>query len=217
MNNNFKLVVVRNIGFESESTFGNRGSIVDVVDGRYIDNENFTWNNDDNYGNGFKSPEEFMRYFAEEDHYQTEFKLYNSNTRKDNRRDFYLSEDNAYNRLLEEYNRYGRIIIAYDFDDTIYDFHKKGRSYSDVIDLLKRWREHAVFICFTSSQPERQREIWEYIIKNDIPCDYLNTGVPGLPNGDKKIYYNVLLDDRAGLGEVYGTLNRLINHIEREV
>lgn len=87
MNNNFKLVVVRNIGFESESIFGNRGSIVNVVDGRYIDNENFTWNNDDN-DNGFKTPEEFMRYFGEEDHYQTEFKLYNSNTRKDNRRDF---------------------------------------------------------------------------------------------------------------------------------
>lgn len=131
-------------------------------------------------------------------------------------RDYYLTENNIYNRLLKEYNRYGKIIIAYDFDDTIFDFHKEGRNYNDVINLLKRWKDDAVFICFTASKPERYGDIWKYIINNDIPCDYLNEGVPGLPNGEKKVYYNVLIDDRAGLGEVYGILNKLINKIKTE-
>ena len=215
MNGNYTLKVLENIGVESKATFGEVGSLVKVKNGSYVDLEYYKWENVDGR---FDAPQDFINYFNEKDCYRTKFEIacVERKHNTSNGRDFYLSEDNVFNRLLEEYNRYGKIIIAYDFDDTIYDFHKKGRKYTDVIDLLKRWKDDAVFICFTASKPERQRAIWEYIISNDIPCDYLNEGVPGLPNGDKKIYYNVLLDDRAGLGEVYGILNKLINHIEME-
>ncbi len=43
--------------------------------------------------------------------------------------DFYLKPGNSRRRLLEEYKRYGSLVIAFDFDDTVYDFHKKGRSW----------------------------------------------------------------------------------------
>ena len=121
--------------------------------------------------------------------------------------DFYLNKQNAYDRLLEEYKKYGKLVIAYDYDDTIFDFHKKGNTYNDIINLLKRWKDKAVFICFTASKKERYSEIIKYLTKNEIPFDYLNEGVEGLPNGNKKVYYNVLLDDRAGLCEVYNILN----------
>ena len=40
-------------------------------------------------------------------------------------------------RLKNEYDKYGKLIVAFDFDNTIYDFHKNGGDYSEVIDLLK--------------------------------------------------------------------------------
>lgn len=50
--------------------------------------------------------------------------------------DFYLQSNNSYNRLEEEFKKYGKLIFCVDFDDTIYDFHKKGRTYENVISLL---------------------------------------------------------------------------------
>ena len=43
--------------------------------------------------------------------------------------DFYLYEENCYQRLEDEFKKYGKLIFCVDFDDTIYDFHKLGRSY----------------------------------------------------------------------------------------
>lgn len=39
--------------------------------------------------------------------------------------DFYLQANNSYNRLEEEFKKYGKLIFCVDFDDTIYDFHKR--------------------------------------------------------------------------------------------
>lgn len=41
-------------------------------------------------------------------------------------------------RLLEEYKKYGELIVAFDYDNTIFDYHNNGGDYSCVIELLKR-------------------------------------------------------------------------------
>ena len=51
--------------------------------------------------------------------------------------DFYLSENNCYQRIEDEFKKYGKLIFCVDFDDTIYDFHKLGRKYDDVISLIE--------------------------------------------------------------------------------
>ena len=51
--------------------------------------------------------------------------------------DFYLNENNITERLIEEWKKYGEIVIAFDFDNTVYDYHKKGHSYNQVINLLR--------------------------------------------------------------------------------
>ena len=60
---------------------------------------------------------------------------------EENNMDFYLQSNNSYNRLEEEFKKYGKLIFCVDFDDTIYDFHKKGRTYENVISLLHRWKQ----------------------------------------------------------------------------
>ena len=132
-------------------------------------------------------------------------------------RDHYLQYENFVDRLRREYKAHGKIIIAYDFDDTVNDFHKKGREYKDVISTLKRWRNHAYFIVFSASNEERYEEIRGLCKEKDIPLDAINENIPELniPNG-KKIYYNVFLDDRAGLYWAIKALNEIMNEIEDE-
>lgn len=39
--------------------------------------------------------------------------------------DFYLQSGNSYRRIEDEFKKYGKLIFCVDFDDTIYDFHKR--------------------------------------------------------------------------------------------
>lgn len=127
--------------------------------------------------------------------------------------DYFLSYENCLNRLRKEYQEHGQLIIAYDFDNTIFNFHKdKDRTFNNVIELLQKCKEKDIgkFICFTASKEERFPFIKNYLDMNNIPCDTINKGIEGLPNGNIKPYYNILLDDRAGLLTAYNLLKDLL-------
>lgn len=128
--------------------------------------------------------------------------------------DYYLDPVNCYQRLENEYKKYGKLIIAVDYDDTIYDFHQLGRSYLCVINLLKRWRNHAQIIIFTGNGVDKFHEIESYCSRYGIPYDGINCDSNVNVNG-RKIYANAYLDDRGGLPMVYEHLLKLINKIER--
>jgi hypothetical protein len=122
--------------------------------------------------------------------------------------DHYLDNKNVENRLIEEWLKYGKIIIAYDFDDTVYDYHQKGRSYTDVIELLRYCKKiGAYFMVFTSCDESQYPKITKYLTDNDIPFDTINENLPFVTFTGRKCYYNILLDDRAGLPSAYEALN----------
>lgn len=124
--------------------------------------------------------------------------------------DFYLNPENSFNRLLEEYKQYKSIVVAFDFDDTVYDFHKKGRFYNDVIELLKKLKSiNCYLICWTGQQD--LQFVSGYLKNKNIPFDTINENPPFHKSMSKKIYANAYLDDRAGLKQVYDELNGLIN------
>lgn len=129
--------------------------------------------------------------------------------------DPYLNEDRVHDRLVKEFNEHGELIIAYDFDNTISDPRNEGHTYNRIIDLLRRWRGKAKFICFTCRTTDRYVGVMEYLIKNDIPVDRINCGFEGVPNGEHKPYYNAFLDDRSGLCETYNVLNKVLNTISK--
>ena len=55
--------------------------------------------------------------------------------------------------------------------------------------------------------------IEEYLNNNDIPYNAINKDAPFIKENGRKIYYNALLDDRAGLLQVYNELTRLYNEV----
>lgn len=112
--------------------------------------------------------------------------------------DFYLQSGNSYMRLENEFKKYGKLIFCVDFDDTIYDFHKKGRTYENVIKLLRRWEDYSEVIIFTGNGEDKYAMIEEYLLNNRIKHKGINCDASVAFEG-RKIYANVYIDDRGGL------------------
>lgn len=88
--------------------------------------------------------------------------------------DTFFADSALLEKLKVHYHNYGKIIVAYDYDDTIAPTYM-SKSCDDVIALLKELKPYAVFICYTSNHyPEKVKE---YINDNDIPCDAFNENV----------------------------------------
>jgi hypothetical protein len=122
--------------------------------------------------------------------------------------DYYLNTENTFQRILKEYEEHNSLVVAYDFDNTVYDFHKKGWLFDDVINLLKKLKSiNCYLIVFTANSDTKMVE--NYLRDNEIPFDDINNNPPFYTSDQRKIYYNILLDDRAGLAECFNHLTRL--------
>ena len=130
--------------------------------------------------------------------------------------DYYLVENNAFARLVSEYEEHKSLVVAYDFDNTVFDYHSKGHDYSMVIKLLRDLKEVGCYlIVFTANKDVEFVE--EYCLKQKIPFDAINDNPPFFKSNSRKIYYNILLDDRAGLLQSYNMLNRLLDHLSSDI
>lgn len=123
--------------------------------------------------------------------------------------DEYLKPNASFLRLYKEYKQYNSLVIAYDLDNTVYDFHKKGESYLQVIELLRELKKIGCYlICFTANSD--RDFVVNYLTQNNIPFDKINENPPFFNSTERKIYYNAFLDDRAGLLQVYSELHLLL-------
>jgi hypothetical protein len=132
--------------------------------------------------------------------------------------DAYFDTIKASDRLYAEWKKHPRLIIACDFDDTVYDTHQKGHTFDQVIDLLKECKRLNFYVVmFTASKVERYPLIEKHMQELGIEIDGINKNVIELPFGNNgKIYANIFLDDRAGLFQAAMTLLRVIDRIKRE-
>jgi hypothetical protein len=119
--------------------------------------------------------------------------------------DPYLSHSVCVARLKQEWVKHGKLIIAYDFDNTVYDYHNHGTQYTLVSNLLRTCKDNARFIVFTAASKTRFGAIKNYLTSQNLPFDSINEDITGLGSPSKP-YYNILLDDRAGLESAYAIL-----------
>ena len=127
--------------------------------------------------------------------------------------DKYLEENSAYNRLYAEYQRYGSLIVAVDFDDTLYDFHKTGGSYEMVRQLVRDLHTLNCVIQIWTGNDDIEF-ITKFLNDNNIPFHSINEDAPFGPQGQRKMYANVYIDDRAGLSQVFNNLRKLADELQ---
>ena len=129
--------------------------------------------------------------------------------------DPYTDTQRCVERLLEQHAKHPRLIVALDFDDTVFDFHQKGFDFPRVISLIQRAQAAGFYIAiFTASANDRHPFIRDYLASIGIVPNTINRNVFPSPFGnDGKIFYNLLLDDRAGLGQACDTLEAVLNQL----
>lgn len=120
-------------------------------------------------------------------------------------------------RLIKEYDEHKALVIGFDFDNTIYDVHDNGGDYTGVINLLKRCKALGFKLCLYTAELDEERLKWKilYCKYKGIEPDYINESP--LINGTKKPFFNILLDDRAGLEDAYYNLLTVVVYAETKL
>lgn len=128
----------------------------------------------------------------------------------------FLNDKLCINRLVDEYYKYKQLIIAVDYDNTLYDYHHKGYDFTETIELIRECnRMGFCIIIYTCSGEERYPEIKKYLTANDIPFNYINENSPNITFAKNKLYYNIFLDDRCGIKSASKQLKKAIKIIKK--
>jgi hypothetical protein len=127
-----------------------------------------------------------------------------------------FSEVDHYAVLEDAFLEHGSLFVAFDFDNTVFDYHNEGIDYTRVIDLLKDCKSIGFkLILFTSNEGDNLENCIAECNRLNIQPMYVNSN-PVF--GTREPYYNILLDDKAGLLESFNRLEKLIkNHGNQEI
>ena len=120
--------------------------------------------------------------------------------------DEFLKPNAALDRLLFEYKYYGYLCIGFDFDNTVSPYGKADETYHQVIQLIKDLRANikCKIVCWTANP--NIDYVKKYLADNQIPYDGINCDGIEVGYECRKPVFSALLDDRAGLKQVYEDL-----------
>ena len=151
-----------------------------------------------------------------------------------------LKDNFLYRRLSDAFMEHDRLIIAYDLDDTVRPYKSescrdvktlikraKKIGYNVYLDKLPKYKKIVLFLIkhmdnvdfvviegFTAN-PHKEKNI-AFLETEELPYDAINENADfiGRYGDGLKVYYNLLLDDKAGLKEAYDALDRLCTEYE---
>lgn len=123
--------------------------------------------------------------------------------------DRYLDLNESVKRLVADYKKHNNLFVAFDFDNTVFDYFGTGETYPK-LEVLLRFLKSKGFklILFTGNEGEKLQGIVRYCKEHGYEPDFVNES-PVMKT--TKPYYNILLDDRAGLNDAYQTLVLTLN------
>lgn len=131
--------------------------------------------------------------------------------------DPYLDNQRCIDRLVENWKLHDGIIIAFDFDNTVFDYYGMGYQYDKVIELLKECKSMGCTLILSTCCDETKFAFMKSKCEEKgIEIDYINESPPYIPFTGNKLYYNILLDDRAGLSAAYEILYKTKERIKFE-
>lgn len=125
--------------------------------------------------------------------------------------DTFLSVGNIIERAIQEYVEHKHFIVAFDMDDTVWV--NNGCCCDQVVELLRVCSAipSMRLVVFTARSPENYNETINQLNKLGIRYDAINENIDRSSNKNNKIFFNIFLDDRAGLPSAYEALVGVVN------
>lgn len=125
--------------------------------------------------------------------------------------------------LIEKYEKYGTLYIGVDFDNTLKpykeDFETADAGYGQIVTLLKECKQLGFKLCLWSLCDSGEDLVWkvDWCSKMGIYVDYINES-PLLKEMTEKSkghkpYFNLMLDDTAGLDGAYSVLWNVVRFL----
>jgi hypothetical protein len=111
-------------------------------------------------------------------------------------------------RLMKEWDAHDGLVIGVDFDDTINDYHGQGFTFPRTILAIQQAQYLGCTICSWTAND--QTDIQEAYKALGITIDHHNSSPIDIGKKSPKPYFNLLLDDRAGLGSALTALEACI-------
>lgn len=114
--------------------------------------------------------------------------------------------------LIKAYKEHGNIIVGVDYDNTLVpygpDINNKElqERCEQVIQVIKDLKEHIILCLYTLDEPNVVKLKVENMCSIGIEPDYVNESPIKFWGDCIKPYFNILLDDKAGLNEALQVL-----------
>lgn len=124
----------------------------------------------------------------------------------------FLYDDNRFMKMMNNYNKFGNLVIGVDFDFTLNDPVTK-ETYLDIVSLIKELNNLNFKICIWTANEDREyvENTWN---EHGLKWECYNYS-PINPSSLKP-HFNILLDDSAGLNESVQLCWRIINFIKEQ-
>jgi len=134
-------------------------------------------------------------------------------------------------KMLQSLERNGSLIIGYDFDDTVHASHEFSEDYVEEVrqlirDLNATGKCRFILITCRENPTNQQIEDHDYakmdyvekfLFNHKLPYNAINQNLPwGIPDDPRKIYCNIMLDDKCGLPLSVEILNQLLKILRNE-
>lgn len=128
----------------------------------------------------------------------------------------YTNQRKTLERLKREYLTHGSLVVAFDFDNTVFDFHSSGLDMESTVNELKRAHANGLdLFAFTANEDHVfvRNFVFENLGIEDVP---ININHLDHLFASRKPFYSILLDDRAGLASAQETLKDLNDWLESD-
>lgn len=126
-------------------------------------------------------------------------------------KDRYFKTKYVVKQLIRNYKIHGNLILCFDFDDTIFDYHKRGDKHPKMIHLLQYLSDRPDefrLILHTAREGELLKYAEDMCFVLDINPEVVNENLVMKEN--RKIFCNLMFDDKAGLGQSYKAMIKFL-------
>lgn len=122
-----------------------------------------------------------------------------------------FNNNGAKERLLKDYKQYESLVIGLDFDNTVL---VNNEIMDPIIDIILRAQRLGMIICLYTCESDINNLTYKFNTLSSYGIHISHINESTLMTGTAKPFFNLLLDDRAGLESAYETLLYVVEYVE---